>query len=564
MNILIGGAWPYANGSLHIGHVAALLPGDILARYFRLKKYNVCYISGSDCHGTPIQIRANQQGVTPGEIANHYHIEFKDCFNQLGFSYDLYSQTKDDDHVRFVQQFFERLLDSGYIYSKVVEQAFCNACNQFLPDRFVVGICPNCGASAKGDQCDACGVLLEPSSLVDRRCGVCGENPVFKSSEHFYLALSRLGEFIEKYINSASGWRENAINLSRRYVDEGLRDRAITRDLEWGIPVPLEGFRDKKIYVWVEAVLGYLSTSKKWAHDNDQSWDYFWTGKSIHYYVHGKDNIPFHTIILPALLKAHGDLHLPDRIISSEYVTLEGRKISTSQNWAVWIPYLLEHYHPDTIRYFLIANGPERRDGDFSWREFIKSHNGELLGAYGNFVNRNLVFIQKSFDSKVPEGKCNSDISKALYQLYRTVGELIEYGNFKDAIEAIFSFIRSANKYFDEEQPWITVKDNIEKCKETLYTCVQIIANLSVLLQPFLPISSSEIHKILKISTIEWGYTEVPTGSKIDKVGILFERIDKKKIEEEIEKLQSNLNCQEKKGGLSALCNKYEKKSVKK
>lgn len=540
MNIFIGGAWPYANGSLHIGHVAALLPGDILARYFRLKKYNVCYVSGSDCHGTPIQIRANRQGVTPEEIANHYHREFKDCFNQLGFSYDLYSQTKDNDHISFVQRFFEGLLDSGYIYSKSVEQVFCNGCNQFLPDRFVVGICPHCGDSAKGDQCDACGLLLEPFNLDNRKCGICGETPVFKSSEHFYLALSKLDEFIDKYINTSSGWRENAINLSRRYVEEGLRDRAITRDLEWGIPVPVEGFQDKKIYVWVEAVLGYLSASKKWTQDNNKRWEPYWSGKSIHYYIHGKDNIPFHTIILPALLKASGDLHLPDRIISSEYLTLEGRKISTSQDWAVWIPYLLEHYHPDTIRYFLIANGPEKRDGDFSWREFINSHNGELLGAYGNFVNRNLVFILKSFDGIVPEGKCNSNISKALSALYIKVGELIEEGNFKDAIETIFSFIRSANKYFDKEQPWITVKDNIEQCKDTLYTCVQIIANLSILLQPFLPISSSDVHKMLKIDIVEWRYIEVPTGLKIDKVRILFERIDKKKIEEEIEKLKSN------------------------
>jgi len=540
MNILIGGAWPYANGSLHIGHVAALLPGDILARYFRSKKYKVCYVSGSDCHGTPIQIRANKQGVTPEEIANHYHNEFKDCFEKLGFSYDLYSQTNNDDHINFVQQYFEKLLDSGYIYKKTVEQAFCNPCNQFLPDRFVVGICPNCGKSAKGDQCDACGVLLEPSNLEKISCGICGETPVFNPTEHFYLALSKLEGFIEKYINSSSGWRENAINQSQRYVNEGLRDRAITRDLEWGIPVPIEGFRHKKIYVWVEAVLGYLSASKKWADDQGESWESIWSEKSIHYYVHGKDNIPFHTVILPALLKAHGNLHLPDRIISSEYVTLEGKKISTSQNWAVWVPYLLKHYHPDTIRYFLISNGPEKRDGDFSWREFINSHNGELLGAYGNFINRNLVFIQKSFGSIVPDGKCNSDISEELRGLYIKVGELIEHGNFKDAIEKIFSFIRSANKYFDEEQPWITVKDNIEKCNDTLYTCVQIIANLSILLQPFLPTSSSEIRELLKIDTTEWDYIEVPTGLTIEKVKILFERIDKKKIDEEIENLKNN------------------------
>lgn len=538
MNVFIGGAWPYANGSLHIGHIAALLPGDILARYFRLKGYNVCYVSGSDCHGTPIQIRAKKEGVSPEKIANRYHNEFRECFDKLGFSYNLYSQTNDSYHCSFVQDFFTNLLNSGYIYKKTIEQAYCEACSQFLPDRFVIGKCPNCGNSAKGDQCDACGSLLEPSSLIDRKCGICGEIPVFKASEHFFLALSKLEQFIKEYINDSDGWRPNAVGLSQRYVDEGLRDRAITRDLEWGISVPVDGFENKKIYVWVEAVLGYLSASKKWAQTNGSDWETLWAEDSLHYYVHGKDNIPFHTIILPALLKAHGNLHLPDRIISSEYVTLEGRKISTSQNWAVWIPYLLEHYNPDSIRYFFTANGPEKRDTDFSWREFINSHNGELLGAYGNFVNRSLVFIQKSFGSRVPEGQCNPNIRNSLTELYGIVGNHIEQGNFKDAIELIFSFIRSANKYFDEEQPWITAKDNLAKCEETLHTCVQIIANLSILLEPFLPASSSKIRNMLKLKTNDWKYTEIASGSDIGTVSILFERIDKKRIDEETDKLK--------------------------
>ncbi len=350
--------------------------------------------------------------------------------------------------------------------------------------------------------------------------------------------MSKLEQFIKKYINCSSGWRANAISLSQRYIDEGLRDRAVTRDLEWGIPVPVAGFETKKIYVWVEAVLGYLSASKKWAFANNLNWEYLWADNTLHYYIHGKDNIPFHTIILPALLKAHGSLHLPDKIISSEYVTLEGRKISTSQNWAVWIPYLLESYNPDTIRYFFISNGPEKRDIDFSWREFINCHNGELLGAYGNLVNRSLVFINKSFDSKVPEGQCNPNIRKLLTELYLGVGNLIEQGNFKDALETIFSFIRTANKYFDEEQPWITVKDNIIKCKETLHTCIQIIANLSILLNPFLPISSDKVKNMLKIETNGWKYIEVPSDSRIGNVTILFERIDKKRIDEELERLK--------------------------
>lgn len=538
MNVFIGGAWPYANGSLHIGHIAALLPGDILARYFRLKGDNVCYVSGSDCHGTPIQIRAKSEGASPEEIAEFYHSVFVYCFDKLGFSYDLYNKTTDPYHNRFVQDFFLKLLDSEYIYKKTVEQAYCCSCKQFLADRFVIGTCPNCGSSAKGDQCDSCGALLEPSSLKDRKCGICGETPVLKPSEHLYISLSKLEGFIRDYINNSEGWRANAVSLSQRYINEGLRDRAVTRDLEWGIPLPVEGFEDKKIYVWFEAVLGYLSASKKWAEEKGIDWEALWSDDSLHYYVHGKDNIPFHTIILPALLKAHGKFHLPDRIISSEYVTLEGRKISTSQNWAVWVPYLIKYYDPDSIRYFFTTNGPEKRDNDFSWREFINCHNGELLGAYGNLVNRTLVFIQKSFESKVPEGKCSVDLKKSIVELYNHIGTLIEKGDFKDALESIFTIIRQTNKYFDQEQPWVTVRENPEKCSETLYTCVQIIANLSILLAPFLPFSSEKIRNMLQIEAVAWKYTEVSAGTDIKNVSILFERIDKKKIEEETEKLR--------------------------
>ncbi|MDD3024642.1 MAG: methionine--tRNA ligase, partial [Syntrophomonadaceae bacterium] len=407
MKVFIGGAWPYANGSLHIGHVAALLPGDILARYFRLKGIPVCYVSGSDCHGTPIQLRAQKEGISPQAIVDNYHKEFETCFKELGFSYDLYSRTDDSYHKEFVSGFFHRLLDSGYIYRKTVEQAFCTVCHQFLPDRFVIGICPSCGSTAKGDQCDSCGSLLDPGLLYERKCGICQASPIFRPSEHFFLALSHLEAFIQNYVSTSRGWRTNALRLSQRYLNEGLQDRAITRDLDWGIDIPLDGYYGKKIYVWVEAVLGYLSASRKWALNNNENWIDFWSGQSVHYYVHGKDNIPFHTIILPALLQAHGGLHLPDRIISSEYCTLEGRKISTSENWAVWIPDLLKRYHPDSIRYFFIMNGPEKRDSNFSWQEFILRHNSELLGAFGNFVHRSLVFLQKYYSNRVPQGQCD-------------------------------------------------------------------------------------------------------------------------------------------------------------
>lgn len=537
MTIFIGGAWPYANGSLHIGHIAALLPGDILARYFRLKGESVCYVSGSDCHGTPILIRAKKEGVSPESIADHYHNEFKDCFERLGFSYNLYNRTTDKFHKEFVQEFFIKLWDRGYVYKKVIEQAYCEACRQFLPDRFVVGICPHCGSSARGDQCDACGSLLEPYQLSDKRCSICGEAPEFKPSEHFFLALSRLEPVIREYIKSAQGWRTNAIKLSQRYIDEGLKDRAVTRSLDWGIEVPISGYEDKKIYVWVEAVLGYLSASRKWAAEHEKDWDEIWSDASLHYYVHGKDNIPFHTVILPALLRAAGNYHLPDRIVSSEYLTLEGRKISTSSDWAVWIPYILERYDPDSIRYFFIINGPEKRDTDFSWREFINSHNGELLGAYGNFVNRSLVFIRRYFDGKIPPGSCDPKVHKAILNLYPEIGQLIEDGAFKDAIEHIFTFIRSANKFFDGQQPWVSIKEDLDKCQNALFTCAQIILNLSNVLEPFLPFSSGKIRNMLKVEKAVWEYSEIPSGSDISTTDILFARIDKKVIEEETQKL---------------------------
>lgn len=534
MNILIGNAWPYANGSLHIGHIAALLPGDVLARYFRAKGDTVFFVSGSDCHGTPVAIRARQENKTPEEISDYYHNEFADCFNRLGFSYDLYGKTSGNEHKSFVKDFHKKLYDGGYVYEKSTPQAYCNKCRQFLPDRFVKGLCPNCGKFARGDQCEACGNVLEPESLLQAECSICGEPPEFRYTNHLYLTVTRMKEFLEKYIESHSDWRKNAYEMSKRYINEGLRDRSLTRDLDWGIDVPKDGFNNKKIYIWAENVLGYLSDCYVLCQQQGIDFNEFWNS-SRQYYVHGKDNIPFHTIILPSLLLGRTDvrLKLPDDIISSEYLTLEGRKISTSGNWAIWVKDIIERYNPDSIRYFLISNGPEKRDTDFTWREFINSHNGELLGAYGNFVNRSLVFIQKYFENKVPKAQCNRDILQLLEKLYPDIGELIEQGSFKEALGSIFSFIRNANKYFDEEQPWISVKNDVEKCRETLNTCVQIITNLSCLLDPFMPFSSEKIRKVLKIDETAWQCIEIPGELEIGQVEILFERIDKKVIQEE-------------------------------
>lgn len=537
MSIFIGGAWPYANGSLHLGHIAALLPGDILARYFRLIGEDVLYVSGSDCHGTPISIRAVQEKVSPETITDRYHNEFLECFNKLGFSYDLYTRTDQEFHKKVVQDIFVKLFENGYIYRKSIKQVYCEECHQFLPDRFVEGICPHCGNIARGDQCEYCSELLDPLELNNKKCKICGGTPTVKTTEHLFLALSKFQDELKKYIDGSSGWRENALGLAKRYLKEGLKDRAVTRDLPWGVDVPIDGFEGKKIYVWIDAVIGYLAASKQWASEKNGEWEKYWKGDVVSYFVHGKDNIPFHTLILPALLSAIGDLHLPDRIISSEYLTLEGKKISTSNNWAVWAPYIVKNYNPDSIRYFLAINGPEKRDGDFSWREFISRHNGELLGAFGNFVNRTLAFIQKSFDGRLPICEVGSDIQSQIRGLYNTVGEKISEGQFKNGLEEIFGFVRNANKYFDEKQPWIQFKESRGECEKTLYTCVQVIANLSNLLTPFIPFSCDKIRGFLNISEASWKYIECDTTLPIEQLEVLFERIDKCKIQEELNKI---------------------------
>ncbi|MDR0999693.1 MAG: methionine--tRNA ligase [Clostridiales bacterium] len=540
MNILIGSAWPYANGSLHIGHLAGLLPADVIARYYRAKRDKVYFVSGSDCHGTPVAIRAKQENKSPQEISDHYHAEFCECFNKLGFSYDRYGKTSSDEHISFVQEFHRAMYACKYIYEKETPQPFCEKCNTALTDRFVVGKCPECGEKARGDQCDVCGVVLDPENLLEPLCSVCRSAVTFKSTKHLFIAISKFANELTTFVNAHLHWRKNAIAFSRRYINEGLRDRAVTRDLDWGIDVPKDGYEDKKIYIWAENVLGYLSMSKTVAARRGEKYDELWGADSRHYYVHGKDNIPFHTIILPSLMLANGDKwKLPDDIISSEYLTLEGRKISTSQNWAIWVKDIVDRYHPDSIRYFMIANGPEKRDTDFSWREFVNSHNGELLGSYGNFVNRTLAFVYKYFDASVPNGKQDSEISEKISALFQTVGGMIEVGNLKEALDTIFEFVRFGNKYFDTERPWQTRNTDVVKCADTIFNCVQIIANLVVLLEPFIPFSSSKIKNWLTIEN-SWSVKSVSAGSVIPEPEILFERLDKKVVDEELERLQKH------------------------
>lgn len=488
-NILIGGAWPYANGSLHIGHIAGLLPGDVLARYHRAIGDNVYFVSGSDCHGTPVALRAKQEKRTPQEISDFYHEEFVDCFDKLGFSYDVYTKTSSDEHKKFVRDFHKKLYESSYVYEKELPQAYCESCDTFLADRFVLGKCPKCGKDSRGDQCDACGTVLEPENLVKPICAICKKPISFKNSKHLYIAITKLETKLRELVDNHPKWRKNAIAFTNKYIDDGLRDRALTRDLEWGIKVPKDGYENKTIYIWAENVLGYLSASKTAAELRGADFHELWGKEAKHYYVHGKDNIPFHTIILPSLL---------------------------------------------------LGNGPEKKDADFSWREYVNSHNGELLGAYGNFVNRSLAFIVKYFDGIIPEGIANPSINEHIDELFISVGRRIENCTFKDAIAEIFDFVRNANKFFDTEKPWITRNTDIKACKNTLYQCVQIIANLAVLLSPFLPFSSNKVCKWLGINN-KWEKQSVSSGYLLPEVEILFQRIDKKLIDIETEKLKSIL-----------------------
>ena len=525
-HIVIGGAWPYANGSLHIGHIAALLPGDVLARYWRAKGRSVFYVSGSDCHGTPITLRASKEGRSPRDISDAYHEEFCRVFESLGFSYDAYNKTSHESHIAFVKAFHQKLYQSKYVEERTVKQAHCPSCQKILTDRLIAGTCPSSGAATRGDQCDACGSILDVDTVINARCATCGSELNFGETTQLFLLVSQLEKELKTLLESRH-WRRNAVAFTKRYIDEGLQDRAITRDLDWGIDVPREGYENKKIYIWAENVLGYLSACAGLCRQRGVAFEEVFGEGSRHYYVHGKDNIPFHTIILPSLLIAHGEgFHLPDDIISSEYVTLEGSKISTSRNWAVWAKDMVAQYNPDAIRYFFLANGPEKRDTDFSWREFCEQNNTELVGAWGNFVNRTLLFIRKYRAGLIPTGEIGETLRHKVTNAFDSVGQKIENGFFRDALDEIFALVRFGNKYYDLGEPWKTRTQDPSACSITLWECTYLIANLSVLLRPFLPFSSDKLIEWLGAS-YEWK-EQIPRAKAVPEAyTALFERLQK-------------------------------------
>ncbi|MFC2041361.1 methionine--tRNA ligase [Chloroflexota bacterium] len=550
--IFIGVAWPYANGPLHLGHIAgAYLPADIFARYHRIKGNEVLMVSGSDQHGTPITIAAEQQGKKPGEIANLYHQQFLDSWHKLGISFDLFTSTGTDNHAEVTHDVFLKLLDKGYIYRDTVNQPFCPQCQRFLPDRYIEGVCPYCHSpNARGDQCDNCNKPMNAADLIEPRCRQCGTTPQFRDSEHFFLKLSAFEDRLADWAKTQGQWRPNVFMLTQRYLKEGLRDRAITRDMDWGVPVPVTGFESKRIYVWFEAVIGYLSASKEWAKsagDSDK-WRSFWQGdKAKSYYFIGKDNIPFHTLIWPAMLMGYDGLNLPHDVPANEFLTIEGRKLSTSQNWAVWLPDYLSRYDPDPLRYILSINMPETSDTDFSWREFIRRNNNELVATYGNLVNRVLTFVYRNFDACVPEhgdlDASSHDLLLVAEEAFQAVDEYLGNCYFKEAIKAAMTLAHEANRYLDEKSPWKVIKEDRQAAADSLYVALSVISCLRTVLYPFLPFSSQKLHEFLgfkgSVEDAGWQIHILPPGQKLLSPQPLFVKLDEGVAEEEAGRLGS-------------------------
>ncbi len=550
-HILVAVAWPYANGSLHLGHIAgAYLPADIFARYQRLKGNKVLMVSGSDQHGAPITLRAEQEKKTPQEIASKYHQEFLDNWQKLGISFDLFTSTSTPNHTKVVHDIFLKLLDKDYLYKDTTPQAYCPQCQRFMPDRYVEGTCPFCHfPDARGDQCDECGKTLNPSDLINIRCRICSTTPRFENSEHFFFRLSAFEDKLKSWVKEQTHWRQNVLNFTMGILEGGLKDRSITRDLEWGVTVPQPGFERKRIYVWFEAVIGYLSASKEWADSQNEAsaWKPFWNEEARSFYFIGKDNIPFHTLIWPAMLMGYEGLSLPSDVPANEFLTIEGKRLSTSRNWAIWLPDYLQSYDPDPLRYILSINMPETGDTDFSWHEFLRRNNDELVATYGNLVNRVLTFTNRNFNGAVPaigelDSQTNELISKAKETL-KNVDKFIYQCHFKDGIKASMALAQEANKYIDGKAPWKTIKQDREAAATAIYGSLAAISALKTALYPYLPFSSQKLHRYLgfegNIESGSWKLQLPQSGCKLPIPQPLFSKLDDSIVDKEMSRLGS-------------------------
>ena len=568
-------AWPYANGDLHLGHVAgAYLPPDIFSRYHRLRGNQVLMVSGSDSHGTPITVKADEEGVSPREIFERYHRRFLDSFRDLGISFDLFTHTDTENHFAVAQDIFSRLLEKGYLYRETMRQLYCEHDRKFLPDRYVEGTCPYCAyEGARGDQCERCGRVLDATEIIEPRCKLCGHRPVVRETEHFFLDLPALNARLLAWVEEQTHWRPNVYNFTLNYLKEGLQPRPVTRDIEWGIPIPLEGYEDKRIYVWFEAVIGYLSASIEWARDIGQPdrWAEWWKDETARgYYFIGKDNIPFHTIIWPAMLMGYGGLNLPYDVPANEFMNLEGRKISTSRNWAVWLPDYLSRYDPDPLRYYLTVNAPETRDTDFAWGDFLRRNNDELVATWGNLAHRVLTFAYRNFEGQVPEPGELSDVDRAVLEkvenAFESIGELLGRCSFKAALTEVMALAQEGNRYLNETSPWFAIKEDRQAAATSIYVALRVIDSLKRLLCPFLPFSSQKLHEILgyegdllgrlEIRTFQeerkthqalcyegegtegvWAPSQLPAGQALRKPQPLFKQLDESIVEEEMARL---------------------------
>jgi len=523
-NVLIGGAWPYANNGLHLGHIAALLPGDILARYHRLKGDNVIYVSGSDCHGTPITERAKKEGVTPESIANKYHEEFIETFNKMNFTYNLYSKTMSTFHKEKVEKLFKRMYDNGYIFEQVEADNYCETCNKFVADRELKLSCPECGLDSKGDQCD-CGHVPTKQELVGATCIDCGNVTTTKDNKNLYIALSKLQKDIDVYAKENQvKWRKNAQNETNKYLLEGLPDRAVTRDLTWGVNIPIPNYEDKKMYVWIEAVLGYLTTTMDYCERNNLDYENWWKKdkNDIMYMVHGKDNITFHSIIFPGLLLSLNDNYkLPDMIVSSEYLNFNEQKFSKSKGIGMTVLEAAEAFNIDTLRFYLMRNGPEKRDTSFSVDDYTAVHN-EVNNKLGNFINRTLKF--KGLTT-IPVAKMDEDIKSLLEKTYDDISLNMEKMEFREVTNVIINLLDRVNKYYDESTPWISFKEDINRFNDCIYTCACVIANIQNYIEPIMPETAKKIRSYMNIEEANWNYVEVKENLELPTIEALFNRL---------------------------------------
>ncbi|MQF85966.1 MAG: methionine--tRNA ligase [SAR202 cluster bacterium] len=550
--IFIGVAWPYANGPAHLGHLAgAYLPADVFARFNRIIGNEVLMVSGSDCHGAPITMRADAEGIQAVDVVEKFHQSFLDTWKRLGVSFDLFTTTMTDIHQKTTHELWESLWEKGYLYESSMKVAYSPSFDRFLPDRYVRGTCPHCEyTDARGDQCDNCGVILDPIDLKDLAYIRDGERyPVeIRDSNHIFLKLSAFQDQLLTWIEPNDFWRPNVRNFSKGILIEGLKDRAVTRNLDWGISVPIEGYEDRRIYVWFEAVIGYLSASIEWAQlsGDENAWRPFWQESSTRaYYFVGKDNIPFHTIIWPAMLMGNGDYILPYDVPANEFLNLEGRQLSTSRNWAVWAPDYLDRFDPDPLRYHLISNLPETGDSDFSWADYVRSNNDELVATFGNLVHRTLTQIYRNFDGKIPHpgrlSEEDTELIRKCEEIKEKVASSLQRVRLREALDIAMSLSREANRYLDQRAPWKQIKEDSLSAATTLYTAAYALMTLRVVMYPFVPFSAQKLHELLgqfgEIQDIGWVIEDIIPGTNIPKPEPLFIKLDDSVIEEMVSKL---------------------------